>query len=124
MRRSFPPRFNAVGFVASRAFSKYGCKRTATLKESVSFDGVGLHSGKSVQVNIHPISVNNNNPTSSRITNGIVFQTSREIIPASYDCVSSTSFSTTLRGKSDYVQTVEHLLAAFYICKLCLGIVL
>ena len=81
-----------------------------TLSKKVSFDGIGLHSGKSSTINIIP----------AKEGTGIVFKRvdliKNNLIKANYNNVSSARLCTTLQN--DYgvkVSTVEHLLAAFYI---------
>jgi UDP-3-O-[3-hydroxymyristoyl] N-acetylglucosamine deacetylase len=81
-----------------------------TISKSVSFKGVGLHSGKTSKVNILP----------GTEETGIVFKrvdlTHNNTIPANFKNVSSTTLSTTLQNKYGVkVSTVEHLLAALYI---------
>lgn len=82
-----------------------------TLRTSLVFKGVGLHSGKPSKIELHPAGPNT----------GIVFlkkQGSRTFrIPASVESVVSTALATTLGipGNSEIqVATVEHLLAALY----------
>ncbi len=81
-----------------------------TISKSVSFKGIGLHSGKKSKVNILP----------GTEETGIIFKrvdlTHNNIIPANYKNVSSTTLSTTLQNKYGVkVSTVEHLLASLYI---------
>jgi UDP-3-O-[3-hydroxymyristoyl] N-acetylglucosamine deacetylase len=75
-----------------------------TLNEPVIFNGVGLHSGLNTNIILKPAPINS----------GIYFnRTDKEtIIPAKWDNVISTKFSTNL-GKGDVeIKTVEHLLSA------------
>ena len=81
-----------------------------TLSQSVSFKGVGLHSGKNVKINVIPAKDNE----------GIVFKridlAKNNLIKANFANVSSAKLCTTL--KNNYavkVSTVEHLLAALYL---------
>ena len=81
-----------------------------TLSKKVSFEGIGLHSGKSVKIDILPAEVNK----------GIVFKRvdliKNNLIKANYKNVTSAKLCTTLdNGLGAKVSTVEHLLAAFYI---------
>ena len=81
-----------------------------TVINPVSFEGIGLHSGKKSKINIIPGSEES----------GIIFKrtdlTNNNLISANYKNVSSTTLSTTLQNKHGVkVSTVEHLLAAFYI---------
>jgi len=87
-------------------------KRQRTIKQDVSFSGIGLHSGRTVQVTVHP-SVENT---------GIVFRRvnlpNQPIIPATimnrYERMRCTGLAV---GASD-VFTVEHFLAACTALKL------
>ena len=81
-----------------------------TINESVSFKGVGLHSGKISHVKIIP----------GKSNQGIVFKRSdlkeNNIIKANFKNVINTNLSTTLENSSgSKVSTVEHLLAALFI---------
>ena len=81
-----------------------------TISQPVTFEGIGLHSGKISKVKLIP----------SEEDNGIFFHrtdlTKKNIIRANFDNVSSTKLCTTLENSSgNKVSTVEHLLAAFYI---------
>lgn len=77
-----------------------------TIKKTVSFAGIGLHSGNAVKLFIKPANVNK----------GIRFVRSdmpgKAMIPASLYRVTDTSLATTLSHKSVKVSTIEHLLAA------------
>ena len=81
-----------------------------TISEPISFEGIGLHSGKNSKVTIMPGEVNQ----------GIVFKRtdlqSKNLIIANYKNVSSAKLCTTLENNDGVkVSTVEHLLAALYI---------
>ncbi len=81
-----------------------------TLSKKVSFEGIGLHSGKCAKVDILPAEANK----------GIVFKRvdliKNNLIKANYKNVSSAKLCTTLENRYGIkVSTVEHLLAAFYI---------
>ena len=86
-------------------------KNQKTLNTEVSFSGIGLHSGKDVNVTLVPANSNS----------GIIFkrtdlQKNNEII-ANFKNVSSAKLCTKI--ENDFgasVSTVEHLMAAFYIC--------
>jgi len=77
-----------------------------TLCDSVSLIGVGLHSGKSARVTIHPAGPNH----------GISFvrvdMPGSPPIPANYKYVVNTQLAITLGRGKVRVSTVEHLLAA------------
>ncbi len=79
-----------------------------TLKSSVTFTGVGLHSGKPARMTVHPASADY----------GIWFRRTDlkggdGLIPARWDAVEPSSLCTLLsNGRGAFVQTVEHLMAA------------
>jgi len=81
-----------------------------TLKAPVSFSGVGLHTGATVNVTIHPAAENH----------GYVFRRmdleGQPLIPADCELVVSTQRGTTLELKGARVYTTEHILAAIYGC--------
>ena len=83
-----------------------------TIKSPVSFSGVGLHSGRPVNLCILPASAEY----------GIWFRrTDVEIgdalVPASWDCVTSASLCTKLTNEAGVeVSTVEHIMAALAGC--------
>ena len=81
-----------------------------TLSESISFDGIGLHSGLNSKVRVIP----------AEADHGIVFKrvdlNENNLIKANFNNVSSARLCTTLENKKGVkVSTVEHLLAAFYV---------
>lgn len=79
-----------------------------TIKREVSFCGVGLHSGKRINMRLLPA------PEGT----GIVFMRTDimglALIPVCSASVLSTFYSTTIGVNGVRVQTVEHLLAALY----------
>ena len=89
-----------------------------TLSEPVSFEGVGVHSGKRSKIKILP----------GKNDSGIVFKRvdllNNNLIEANYKNVSSTTLSTTLQNNFGVkVSTVEHLLAALYIADIELSLI-
>ena len=85
-------------------------KLNKSLAKSVSFKGVGLHTGKESLIKILPGDENS----------GIIFKRidlkTNNLIDANFKNVCSTTLSTTLQNKHGVkVSTVEHLLAALYI---------
>jgi len=86
-------------------------KNQKTLKKEVSFSGVGLHSGTNVDVTLTPANSNS----------GIIFKRTdlekdNEIV-ANFKNVSSAKLCTKIENDSGIsVSTIEHLMAAFYIC--------
>lgn len=83
-----------------------------TLKESVSFSGIGIHTGNEVNLKFCPAE----NGT------GIVFQRtdlpSKPIIPATVEYVQDTSRATTIGIGDTKVHTIEHVLAALSASKI------
>jgi len=85
--------------------------RQTTLREAVSVAGIGIHSGSSVTVTLHP----------AEADTGVVFwrcgingQRDRELT-ANFRSVTATEFATVLGDKSGpAVSTTEHVLAALY----------
>ncbi|SIO29663.1 UDP-3-O-[3-hydroxymyristoyl] N-acetylglucosamine deacetylase [Rhodovulum sp. ES.010] len=82
-----------------------------TLKSSISFSGTGLHSGRRVQVTVHPASAEY----------GIWFRRTdlegaRALIPARWDAVVPCRLCTKLANARAEVATVEHLMAALAGC--------
>ncbi len=82
-----------------------------TLKKEASFSGIGLHSGVDVAVTLTPANSNS----------GIIFkrtdlEKNNEII-ANFKNVSSAKLCTKIKNNFGVsVSTIEHLMAAFYIC--------
>ena len=82
-----------------------------TLKKEASFSGTGLHSGVDVAVTLTPANSNS----------GIIFkrtdlEKNNEII-ANFKNVSSAKLCTKIKNNFGVsVSTIEHLMAAFYIC--------
>ena len=86
-------------------------KNQKTIDTEASFSGIGLHSGEKVDVTLVPANSNS----------GITFKrTDLEInneIEANFKNVSSAKLCTKLQNESGAsVSTIEHLMAAFYIC--------
>ena len=84
-----------------------------TLSKPIFFKGVGLHTGKSVEVTILPTNANT----------GIVFKRvdlkEKNIVRANYKNVKSATLCTTLENEfGTKVSTVEHLMAALYISEI------
>ncbi|PIZ33694.1 MAG: UDP-3-O-[3-hydroxymyristoyl] N-acetylglucosamine deacetylase [Alphaproteobacteria bacterium CG_4_10_14_0_8_um_filter_37_21] len=78
-----------------------------TLKSPAHLNGIGVHSGTPVNLELLPAAINH----------GIKFQrtdiATNNIINATYDCVSDTKMSTTLSNKHGAnISTVEHLMSA------------
>ncbi len=79
-----------------------------TLAQNVRFDGIGLHSGKTVCVEIRPAAANT----------GIVFQRTdipeQPYIKATPSAVFDTSLATRIGSPEVSVSTIEHLMGAFF----------
>lgn len=77
-----------------------------TLNKPVSFSGIGIHTGKQVNMRFVP----------AKEGSGIFFQRvdlpNKPIIPATIEYVRDTSRSTTLGVGNVFIHTVEHVLAA------------
>ena len=86
-------------------------KNQYTINKEISFTGIGLHSGENIDVTLIPANSNS----------GIVFirsdlQENNEI-PANFKNVTSAKLCTKIANNfGASVSTVEHLMAAFYIC--------
>lgn len=82
-----------------------------TLNKKIMISGQGIHSGENVNLIIKPSD-----------NNGIFFRRvdlkETDFIPALYDNVCETKMRNTTIGSMDgaYVQTVEHLMAALFVC--------
>ena len=78
--------------------------KSFTLNESVNIEGIGLHTGVKTNVILNP----------APLKSGIIFNRidKSTIIPAKWDNVISTKFSTNIASNGVEVKTVEHLLSA------------
>ena len=84
-----------------------------TIKEPITFKGIGLHTGMSSNIKILPGNANQ----------GIIFKRTdlnlNNLVHANYKNVSSAKLCTTLENEHGVkVSTVEHLLAALYIAEI------
>lgn len=83
-----------------------------SLKNKVTFEGIGLHSGSPVRLVVHPA------PAGT----GIVFVRTDvpqnvSVLPALWDSVEVTPLNTRLKNEHDVtLSTIEHLMAAFSGC--------
>lgn len=86
-------------------------EKQRTLKQSIVFEGVGLHTGEMVRLEILPAPANH----------GYKFQRidleNQPIIKADADLVVATDRGTTLEANGARVYTTEHVLAALYGCQ-------
>ena len=86
-------------------------KYQKTLNSEVSFSGIGLHTGQNIDVNLVP--ANSNSGITFKRTD---IEKNNEII-ANFKNVSSAKLCTKIQNDFGVsVSTVEHLMAAFYIC--------
>ena len=81
-----------------------------TLSKSISFNGIGLHSGKFVKLTINP----------SEPDTGIIFKRvdlkNNNLIYPNFANVTNTSLNTTISNESGVkVSTIEHLMGALFI---------
>ena len=83
-------------------------EKQRTIKESVSLEGVGLHTGKAVTLEICPAPANHGYKFQR------VDQEGEPIINADVDLVVSTERGTTLEKNGIRIYTTEHVLAALY----------
>ncbi len=75
-----------------------------TLRDRITLEGVGIHTGEISKIVIHPSE-----------KRGIYFLHKGELIPALHQYVVNTSFATDLGKGNKVIRTVEHLMAAFYL---------
>ncbi len=94
-------------------------RKQRTLKNSTSFSGIGIHTGKEVGLRFCP----------AKEGTGIVFKRidlpSQPVIPATVEYVQDTSRSTTIGINDVRIHTVEHVLSAikaYKIDNLCIEI--
>ena len=80
----------------------------ATLRETISFEGVGLHTGEICRVAVHPVS-------EMRLPCGISFRKGATVFPARWDYAVDTTRATVLGDGATRISTVEHLMAALWI---------
>ena len=91
--------------IASRFFKQ----KQKTIKNEISFSGIGLHSGKKSQVIIKPGEVNSGINFLRTDVSDIKKNT---LIMALWHNVSSTTLSTTISNGDVSVSTIEHLMSA------------
>ena len=78
-------------------------KRQTTINRIFKLSGIGLHTGKQVNMEFLP-----------RREFGIAFSIGGTLIPARYDMVADTRLSTQIAADGRSVSTIEHLMAACY----------
>ena len=86
-------------------------KNQKTLKEKVSFSGIGLHSGENVDLKILPA-----NPNSGINFIRIDVLNNKNVVLPLFNNVCDTNLCTTIINQSGVkVSTIEHLMAALFI---------
>jgi UDP-3-O-[3-hydroxymyristoyl] N-acetylglucosamine deacetylase len=80
----------------------------ATVRETVRFEGVGLHTGELCRIAIHPAS-------EAHTPCAITLRKGTSVFPARWDYVVDTTRATVLGDGATRVSTVEHLMAALWI---------
>ncbi|BCW95982.1 MAG: UDP-3-O-acyl-N-acetylglucosamine deacetylase [Fimbriimonadales bacterium] len=88
----------------------------ATLRETVFFEGVGLHTGQLCRVAVHPVS-EVSTPCAITIRKG------NSVFPARWDYVVDTTRATVLGDGGVRVSTVEHLMAALWMTGVTHGVI-
>lgn len=82
--------------------------RQRTVSEEIGCTGIGLHSGKKVEIILKPAPPNS----------GIVFErvdvSPSHSVKASFDNIVQTNFATTIGFNGYSVSTIEHIMAAFF----------
>ncbi len=81
-----------------------------TIKGPISFNGIGLHSGKKVKMTIKPSS-----PNSGIIFKRTDLQNNNLIIPNVFNVVSANLCTTISNEFGAKVSTIEHLMSAMYV---------
>lgn len=85
--------------------------RQTTVARTAAIDGVGIHTGRSVELKVHPAPANSGIRFRRTDSGGVE-------IPALASSVSSLELATTLGRDDVTVSTVEHLLAAIHALQL------
>ena len=88
----------------ARARPNNAVPRQATLRESIRFEGIGLHTGEHARVEVRPAPADD----------GIVFVLGQTRVPATVDYVVDTSRATVIGREGATVSTTEHLLSALF----------
>lgn len=76
----------------------------ATLRETIRFEGIGLHTGAQATVDVRP----------AEVDDGITFVLGGTRFPAAVEHVIDTSRATVLGASGNSVSTTEHLLSALF----------
>jgi UDP-3-O-[3-hydroxymyristoyl] N-acetylglucosamine deacetylase len=78
-----------------------------TIKDSIEFSGVGVHTGEESKIVLEPAE-----------THGIIFVKNGVEIPGTLDSLKFRDREVTLSKNGEEVRTVEHLMSAFYACEI------
>ena len=73
-----------------------------TISDQISFEGIGLHSGNPVKINLIPEDINH----------GLIFNLNNQSIKASWKNALVSQLCTKIKNESFYVSTIEHLMSA------------
>ncbi len=79
-----------------------------TIKKSIKFKGVGIHTGETVDVKLNPLPVNS----------GVVFKRNNDYFKLSVDSIFSTKRSMVIGNETNNIKTIEHLIAALYMAEI------
>ncbi len=80
-----------------------------TIKKKISFEGVGIHTGEKVTLNILP-----SEPNSGIIFKRVDLNKNNIVIPSYENVIDATLCTTISNEHGTKVSTIEHLLGAFY----------
>lgn len=78
-----------------------------TIKDIIEFSGIGVHSGEKSKITLRP-----------KENEGIIFIKNGEIIPATLDTVKYCDREISLSKNGQKIRTIEHLMSAFFACKI------
>ena len=80
-----------------------------TISKNIKIEGVGLHSGKKVSLNIKPA-----NPNTGIVFKRVDINHNNEILPDVYNVSSAVLCTTISNGYGIKVSTIEHLMGALF----------
>ncbi|MCS6919272.1 MAG: UDP-3-O-acyl-N-acetylglucosamine deacetylase [Fimbriimonadales bacterium] len=82
-----------------------------TLRETLVFEGVGLHTGEPCKIRLHPLEPH---PPLDGTNTRILLRKNSYTVPARWDYVIDTTRATVLGDGDTKITTVEHLMAALW----------
>ncbi|MDW8106723.1 MAG: UDP-3-O-acyl-N-acetylglucosamine deacetylase [Armatimonadota bacterium] len=85
-----------------------------TLAETLRFEGVGLHTGESCVVVLHPLEAEPARPPKLGLPAHLLIRKGNHTFPARWDFVVDTTRATVLGDGATRLSTVEHLMAALW----------